>query len=218
MIKIFLDFDNTLVNSTKAYCHVYNKMHNTKAHWQLIRKWDMKDQCPLNTKEGLENIFGSQDFFDVLEFYKGMKNMVKGLSQNKELELFIVSKGNDRNLALKREWILKNLPQIKQDNIILLCNKDGMDKSSVDMEGGILVDDNSECLLSSNASYQIVFSHNAIKTEWNELVFDDLVLSSDARNLYEEIMKGVDFIKELEKEPEVEWILENDEEEQCKEI
>ena len=92
-----------------------------------------------------------------------MDNAKEVLDRLKEkYEIIIVSMGTQPNLFGKEIWIKDNLPFAKFIGINMEKYKD---KSSIDMSGGILIDDEQRYLKSSNAKEKICFGENY---EWNE--------------------------------------------------
>lgn len=164
--KIFLDFDNTIVNSTEAFCKVYNLFYNflpnyRYAEWDLVNKWDFSDQCTLiKSNFEIERLFEYATFFSNLNFYN--KNTYKVLEKlNNKYKVIIFSIGTLRNIHHKSYWIEKNLPFI--ENFIFL-NKE-QEKSSINMKNGIFIDDNANNLRSNNtADIKICFGK---KANWN---------------------------------------------------
>lgn len=63
--RIFLDFDNTICNSSQAFCRSYNYLYKDKpnfklADWTKVEVYNFKDQCPL--VENVNIIFESDEF------------------------------------------------------------------------------------------------------------------------------------------------------------
>lgn len=159
--KIFLDFDSTITDSVKAYCEVYNWLYNAHADYRKVNKWDLSDECLLAANY-VEDIFASQEFFNVLEpmdnYTLEVINMLK-----KKYDVIICSIGTPENISRKAKWIEQKL-DIK-DMILLSQSNLKMDKSIIDMSGGIIIDDHADNLVTSNADIKICFG--AIKA-WNE--------------------------------------------------
>ncbi|MDD4376451.1 MAG: hypothetical protein PHR25_06735 [Clostridia bacterium] len=161
--KLFIDFDNTIVNSTKAFCNIYNLRYYNhpnyiKADWQKSYLYNFGDVCPLlKTKEEVENIFCSETFFSALEFVNNNTvDVIDDLS--KKYQIIITSIGWPKNIALKSLWIENKLPMIKE--FILINNGDcAMDKRIVDMSNGIILDDVESNLISSNADLKVCFGY-----------------------------------------------------------
>lgn len=163
--KLFLDFDGTLCNSVKAYCDTYNIIYKNypeykKADHTLVKRYDLKDQCPL--VENVNSIFANEWFWFYLEFMPNAEQIIHNLAQ--KFQVIICSIGTYENLSEKAKWISKYLPFI--DDCILIKNTDcNMDKSIVDMDGGIIVDDVAHNLLTSNAETKILFDNDF---RWND--------------------------------------------------
>ena len=170
--KLFIDMDATIVHSHKQYCKVYNILYRDHsdfkpADYTKIKYYNMTCQCPLE-KNPL-NIFEHELFFADLEFinhntYEVLKEL------NEEYQLIIATIGNHLNLAHKSLWIERNLPFIKD---YVLLNNDGckMNKSLINMEGAIFIDDIVSNLDSSNARHKVLFGK---KFDWNRewTIFD----------------------------------------------
>lgn len=161
-IKLFIDFDSTIVESVKAYCDVYNELYNANADYTKVERWDLGDQCPLAV-DYVENIFATERFFEVLELIDSDTKQV--LDELKEhYEVIIHSIGNPENISRKAEWIKRNLHI--SDMILLSKSNIVMDKSIIDMSGGIIVDDYENNLFKSNADVKICFGKET--KEWNK--------------------------------------------------
>ena len=164
--KIFLDFDGTTVNSIKAFCSIYNWGYagNPKfkhADWRKVNKWDFSDECLL-AKNDIESIFAMEEFFTNLEVMDVETLDVIDRLKDK-FDIVVCSIGTPANISHKVSWIERVL-DIK--NMIMLSKKDAkIDKSIINMGGGIIIDDHSENLFSSNAETKICFGE--VK-EWNE--------------------------------------------------
>lgn len=158
-MKIFLDFDNTIVDSTKAICDMYNECY--KDHKNFIPAdpekcfdWNFKDVCPLAPSWWVNNCFNTKQFFANLHLMKDAYGAIRRLSRKHEI--YIVTIGDFRNIAYKSMFLEGNLPFVQ--NIICIRNENcNMNKEIVDMSDGILIDDNLENLKSSNAAYKFVF-------------------------------------------------------------
>lgn len=163
--KIFVDFDETIVDSLKSVCSIYNGIYNARADWRKSRLWSLRDECPLLNRHSLLEIFSSDSFFRTLTFKTGAFEVLTELS--KDYPITVVSIGTVENCAKKECFINANLPFVS-NYVLISGEKDNliMDKSSVDMSGGIFVDDVEDNLFSSNAAMQILYE-NLPKAEWN---------------------------------------------------
>ena len=173
--KLFLDFDECLVSTMKAFCTTYNQKYGIRkgfvtANYRKVKEYDFSDQCTLlKRKDQVHDIFDSKDFFFNLELKKDSLELL-----NKYREVFdyhIVTIGTPQNLSYKALWIKENLPLIS--NIALLSNSSNkMDKSLIDMgeKDGVrnmFIDDHQDNLFSSNADYKVCISTYG-KKNWNK--------------------------------------------------
>lgn len=164
--KLYLDFDNTIINATQKFCSIYNRTYRyhpdfIPAKWECVDRWDFKDEAPLVTN--VEDIFKSRMFFEDLPFindntYEVLKEL------NEKYHIIIASIGTYGNISLKSQWIGEYLPFIK-DSIFLVNGGSKMDKSLIDMNNSIFIDDVVSNLNSSNAKHKIAFGD---VHSWNE--------------------------------------------------
>lgn len=166
--KLILDMDETITQSVKAYYNTYKQLFQNHVSFKEYdyttnNKWNLEDICPnLMGENQVEKIFSMPNFFDNLELFEDAEVVIKELC--KKYDLWLCSLGTKRNLMLKSKFLEEKLPYI--DNVILLSNNGvKCDKSIINMEGAIFIDDNLDNLLSSNASKKYVYG--AFKP-WNE--------------------------------------------------
>ena len=192
--KLFLDFDNTIVNTTKAIVSLYNEDFKyykdfKPVDWHTINTYDF-EECALASKEYINMYFNQPRFFRHLDFmpsptigigfiFTSVQSYLNAL--NEFFDVTIVSLGYSPNLKGKIKW-LKHVYLDNQYgfNFIGVNMKEYHDKSHIDMSGGILVDDNARMLETSNASTKICFgdihSWNDTWTglrakDWKELTY-----------------------------------------------
>lgn len=163
--KLFVDMDDTIVQSRKAYCEYYNTHYCDKDGFKVANHldnavWGFSDVCPLAVDD-VDEIFGTEELFNRLTFNHRAYEVLERLS--KDYEIIVVSLGTYNNTSEKAKWIKKHLPFINES--VLLC-KNGvmMDKTVVNMKGGIFIDDVKDNLDSTNASRKILFGRSM---PWN---------------------------------------------------
>ena len=173
MKKLYLDIDNCITNSTKAFCHCYNLFYNFKhnfipTNYQKVDKWNFTDQATLiKSDEDVERIFNMQTFFANLEFINpNTKEILQEL--NEKFHIVLCSIGTYSNISLKSDWVHKNLPFIK-DSLFIVNGGSIMDKSIINMEcDSFFIDDVSDNLDSVKSimnSHKICFGKIA---SWNK--------------------------------------------------
>ena len=158
-MKIFCDADETLFNSIDSVLIQLNRRFSTNYTMSEVTEWDFKNIFPQITSIEIEEIFDSVEFFDNLTWKDGALDFIHKYYD----DITIVTCGNATNLYLKELFIRHWFPSIKFIGI----ESTVMDKSSVDMSGGIMIDDNQKNLWSCNADYKILFE-NVPRADWND--------------------------------------------------
>lgn len=190
-IKVYLDFDNTLVDSNNAMIYLLNQEYGTDRKYEELKRYDFKDLFPKLTDEHCEELFGGWRLFGLLDFFESCYETLDYFK--KRCEYSLVTYGSKENLFCKEFWCKKHLPFIK--NYYLLEFKEdncGYDKSMIDMSDGIFVDDHIEYLRSSNAKVKILFRNNH-DGDWNEINnLDDVYVVNSWKEIYHIIKFYVD--------------------------
>ena len=173
---LYIDFDSTIVNSDKAICRIYNETYKdyegfVPADWMKHENWAYTKICPLihqhedNPVKMIQDYFGSQAFFDYLEFYKNAKEIIGKLTE--KYKVIICTSAFPMNASRKVLWIEEHLPAV--DEIIILINKsgNGYGKSRVAMmeEDAIFIDDHPKNLYSTKASQKYLYKFK--ETDYN---------------------------------------------------
>ena len=157
---IYLDYDETLVDSIEAVLKQLNPRYGTNFKPNECKTWNFTNLFP-NLKEiELEEIFDSEQFFEDVKWKDGALSFI-GKFHDK---ITIVSNGYSKNLYLKERWIREYFPDIK----FIGCEFGVMDKSEIEMgDRDLFIDDNQDNLLSSTASYCVLFE-NVKGSDWND--------------------------------------------------
>ena len=165
MKKLWLDFDNTVFDSTKAFLKAYNIMvEDTKKENSLY--WNFNDA---NVKpEYIQQIFNSGLFFSYLKPYDGAIEVIKELSQITDVSFVTI--GTYENIKTKI-WLLQEVLKLS-DNIGMIpiispSNKPVIMNKSI-IQDGILVDDNPTCLFSCWAEHKVLFSWQDKPYDWQK--------------------------------------------------
>lgn len=169
--KLFLDADNTIFNTTKAFIDTYLFIYGRKymyatdeaPRWDLVKRYDFSDQLHGLTKGQKEIVFDTKTLNDKLTYYDDAKHIINKLSQ--QTDVVIVSMCSYKTAHLKGEKIAKDMPNVKFQPIIYPHFKD---KSHIDMRGGVFVDDVAKNLHTSSADERICFRYNNIVMDVNE--------------------------------------------------
>lgn len=162
--KIYVDFDNTLFDSSKAFLQAYDVMvgRTNKTHTLC---WDF-DDCNID-KSKIASIFDSALFMTYLQPFEGALETLNKLAELTEVN--IVTIGTYENIKSKI-WKLETLdltknigmiPIIKPKNKSVVMNKEII-------PNGILIDDHPNNLKSSNAEHKVLFSWQDKSYDWQK--------------------------------------------------
>ena len=147
------DFDGTAVDTIGAVCKTYNKLYKDHpcfipADPTQVCDYSFRDQCPLIND--IQDIFGSQLFFDNLEPMRGALRVLKALSAKHKT--MICTQGHNPNIALKSIYI-ENTFKFVQD--VIYVNAEN--KRMINMENCIFFDDHIKNLTTCNARLPVAF-------------------------------------------------------------
>ena len=96
MRKLFIDFDNTIVDTTRATCITYNIIHSTDIQPEIIENYDMSPHLALN---GDFNIFSNFILYNHLKLFDGVVECLNKLKDN--FEIYLVTNCSIESISLK---------------------------------------------------------------------------------------------------------------------
>lgn len=166
-LKIYCDFDNTIVNTVKCIVDLYNDDFKYYPNfknviWMDIDSWDFTE-CELASKDYINMLFTQPRFFRKLGFMDWSFNVLMKLKDMHDIS--IISLGTTPNLKQKEKWIDDMFYGLK---FVGINSHVYQDKSCVNMSDGILIDDVADNLISSNAKYKICFGDEySWNKDWN---------------------------------------------------
>ena len=190
-IKLFIDADDTILESSKAFINIVNQQDNVTPHktYEELRDWKYRSLFPYMTNERIFKIYDSEEFFNIVKINSDFENFY--LKHENDFEWNIVTKGHKSNIEHKQKYCKKHLPKAK----VVGCRFDSMeeqnfDKSHIDMDYGIQIDDRTDCLTGSNANIKILFKNNR-DFYWNrtEMTSEPLYIM----NSWKEIIETLEF-------------------------
>lgn len=188
-IPVYLDFDNTQVNSTKRLVYFLNKHYNTNKNYREIRKFDCSDLFPTVTQKLILDIFDRKEFFYDLDFFPNCKEILSNHKEDFNYQITTIC--TEKSAIHKKMYLDKEFPckYIFKDII-----KNGTGKQNIDMSDGIIIDDHIDNIRSSNAKYKILYK-GELDTEWNQFKISDNCFITRNWNEVDEILQ---YIKTLE--------------------
>lgn len=164
-IKLFLDMDATIVDSTQAFCKAYDEIHKTNTDYTIVENYDFSPVLKLSQQE-ITDIFADEKFFHNLKFFDGVERVLKKFEN--WYSYIIVTIGSPKNIFLKQLWLQEHSTfDIKTFCGINNFNRnrkdpERMNKSIIDMGGAgvIFIDDHYKNLESSSSKTKILFRDN----------------------------------------------------------
>lgn len=186
-MKLFIDFDNTIANSSEVIVDMLNEHFGKNENFEKLRKYDFSDLFPECSYWDIEKFFNSDEMFERLKIFP---NMIETVDAFKDFfdEISIVTIGTKDNLENKKRFLKENNLELTFYGIE---NNGRSDKSSVDMHNGVFIDDYIGCLHSSNAKIKILMK-NVENGEWNKVEPNDDIY---VVNNWYEVYSIFDFIK-----------------------
>lgn len=170
MKKLVLDFDNSITNTTKAMIRSLNPFikdvtkkvdENSPSYY-----WSFKDLFPETHLRYIDILFNSELLFSNMELFPNVYNVLEDL-HNKGVPIYVCTIGSYKNIKLKLDWLHSHLPFVNVVPISL--NNIAMNKAIVNMQNAVFLDDNVDCLNSSNADVKILYRDNGFITEKNKI-------------------------------------------------
>lgn len=125
-MTIVLDFDDVVTESLESAIELFNKDYNTKLTVNSFREWNTD-----SVHKDFRSYFYKVDYTKVKEKNNSIYWIKKLAEQH---DIFIATASCVDKFKEKEQWILKNLPCVKKENILLVRNK------SI-LNGDVIVDD-----------------------------------------------------------------------------
>lgn len=187
------DVDGVLFKSIETICNIYTlRYHDHPDYIEPIPEqctdWEMRNILPLLKEGEMEEMFASDDFFDMVVINKDMQSLIHRI-HNDGYRVIFCSVGNVKNTRKKLKVLSKLFPYASYLPIVSEWDYPKwmkVDKIMINMHGCAFVDDSSSNLHMSNASVKILFNeYGRFDCSWNK---DWVGLkSSDVRSLMDTI-------------------------------
>ena len=164
-MKIFIDIDGVLWNTAKSIVTLYNKKYGHNGDWKEAMEWNFSPAIPEGTSEKvIDELFASNQIYEGDHTIEGAVEYINKL--NLEFDnVFFCTVGKNINNSQKLKMLKRLVPTVK----VITISFPGevlADKSMINMDGSIFIDDHSKNLKSSNARYKILFEPHGEKN-WN---------------------------------------------------
>ena len=153
MTTVYVDFDNTIVESNQKVIEILNDKYGLNKSEDDLEYYGYTSIAPITEEEKL-GIFESDEFFSNLKF---KSDFLKVLNKyDGKVKFVITTKGTAENLKKKEQWIKENIP----GNISFVgITNNSLSKRQVDMTNGIQIDD-CTAALDTNADIKILYKDN----------------------------------------------------------
>lgn len=190
-IKVYIDADDTILDSSVAIIDILNKKNNTSKTIHDLRDWNYRDIDGTMNGDKILELYESEEFFNTVKIKENVKDYLKEIIE--KISVFIVSKGTQKNLNKKEEFFKKELGVPFNFKGLSFTEGQDFNKSSVDMRNGIQIDDRMDCLRHTNAAVKILLRNNA-NYSWNipDVNMENLYVV----NSWEEIQEIINFALE----------------------
>lgn len=153
MTTVYVDFDNTIVESNQRAIEILNDKYGLKKSEDDFEDYGYTSIAPITEEEKL-GIFESDEFFSNLKF---KSDFLKVLNKyDGKVKFIITTKGTAENLKKKEQWVKENIPG--NINFVGVTNN-SLGKKQVDMTNGIQIDD-CTAALDTNADIKILYKDN----------------------------------------------------------
>lgn len=147
--------DCVLSNTTEEVIKLYNLYTGENLKMKDIVEWDLRKAVPEKHANLIPDLFKNDRLWDSIKPLPDSQYYLSKLS--KKYDIYIVTSTPPESLKIKSEWLFKQYPFIKRENLITCNNKQmiGVD---------LLVDDYEENLINGN------YSKILLTYPWNKKV------------------------------------------------
>lgn len=122
MLRIAIDFDETLFPTLERVLEIYNKRHGTNIELSQIVAYNLHDCLDQAVADGVIELFCDKELYDNLQPYKGAVRSIKALAEQGH-EIYVATASDIRNMEWKEQLLQKHFPFIPKKNLIRIHNK-----------------------------------------------------------------------------------------------
>jgi|GEM_PF-922448 len=165
-MNIFIDIDGVLWNTARKIVELYNKKYNHDGKWEDAKEWNFSPAIPDGTPdEVIDELFASKEIYEGDYTVKDAVDYINKLN-NEFSDVYFCTVGKNINNSEKLKMLKRLIPNVK----VITISFPGLvltDKSMINMDGAVFIDDHSSNLHSTNAKYKILFEPYGDKV-WNK--------------------------------------------------
>lgn len=180
-VKIFLDCDDTIINSSECIIDLLNKKNGTNKTIRDLKDFNYRSIDRTLTGEDVIRLFESDEFWSLVDYNSGFLDVKDFIDSNFDVE--IVSCGTELNLKKKKGKLASlgySFTGVPIRDNLNLCKK------CINMQNGIQIDDNMSSMENTNAAIKILFQNNNDFT-WNKPKsnIDNLYIAQTWKEIYQ---------------------------------
>ena len=163
-MKLYVDFDDVLVNSNKAIRTAWSKDFDQPFPEQELTKWDFG--LPVGDRKNyVKEVFEQDNFWDNLELYEDAIKYLSLLKNTNKFEIILCTVGTTLNIEKKMKFLKENnLNNIFNYYIYVEQIWSNQQPKKTFISDGILIDDNKNNL--TTVQFPILLEMGSDK-EWN---------------------------------------------------
>jgi 5'(3')-deoxyribonucleotidase len=150
-MNIYLDVDNTVIDSLTANVTLLNKRFGTNILPKDIHSWDFTDCFPNIKPKDIYETFDSDEFFEIVKLIPHAKDFIEAHAK----DIIFTTIGTQKNLEKKGKLLF----DLGFGDCRFLGIPTHKNKGSYDMSDGIIIDDAQKNLFASNAKRKILFNY-----------------------------------------------------------
>lgn len=157
-LTILVDMDDVLNNLFSAWAIELNKIYKLNVNPKDIKDWKLSKYYPSLTKEEIFSPLYKNIFWASLNTIPDSNYYLRKLIDEGHI-VYIVTATFYQNIKIKIEWLLKNYPFLKEDQVIVTSHKQLI-------KGDVLIDDAPHNLI--NGDYEKILFEASHNVEFDE--------------------------------------------------
>ena len=179
---VLIDTDDTLINSSEVVIDLLGEKYEFtdrikkirdegKSIYDELKRWSYytffcgaEDSLRKEIDKASEIIYENEEFWKRVTFKKDVDLMFEKLGR--DFKWIINSKGSQRNLEFKREWLEENLPTWLNYELVLECADWGGKMNKDHLVGDVIIDDRADVLINNSTPVRVLLK-NFRNTEYN---------------------------------------------------
>lgn len=192
-MKLYLDCDDTILNSSECIIEILNKKNGTNKTIGDLKDFNYRSIDKTLTSSDVLRLFEVDEFWKNVKYNADFLKCNSFLRDNFDIE--IVSCGTECNLVKKKEFLK---PLGYKFNGIFIDENLELCKKCINMQDGIQIDDNMRSMENTNAAIKILLK-NGHDFSWNDPKpnIDNLYIVQNWEEIYQILgffKKNPDFI------------------------